>query len=310
MSSANPSGKAQKDRLAELEEQMLYLKTDAIDAVAGRVEGLPIQELLVRVDTLETNISVGRTVNYEREDSSSGFAVHMEERVNELDSSQKTLLEMINDMSEDFRVTFDVVRNEIADVNARLNLMMRAMANQAPTGGAISVSRVKIPEPKPFCVARDAKALENYIFDLEQYFKATNTVTEEAKVTLATMHLSEDAKLWWRSRYVDIQEGRCTIETWDALKRELRLQFFSMNVEILARRKLRDLRHTGEIRDYVKQFAGLMLDIRDMSEKDKVFCFVEGLKPWAMAKLYEQRVQDLTSAYAAAERLFDLTSDS
>ncbi|KAA0037094.1 reverse transcriptase [Cucumis melo var. makuwa] len=53
-----------------------------------------------------------------------------------------------------------------------------------------------------------------------------------------------------------------------------------------------------------------MLDIRDMSEKDKVFCFVEGLKPWARAKLYEQRVQDLTSAYAAAEWFFDLTSDS
>ncbi|KAA0061806.1 uncharacterized protein E6C27_scaffold89G00260 [Cucumis melo var. makuwa] len=53
-----------------------------------------------------------------------------------------------------------------------------------------------------------------------------------------------------------------------------------------------------------------MLDIRDMSKKDKVFCFVEGLKSWAEAKLYEQRVQDLTSAYAAVERLFDLTSDS
>ncbi|KAA0061797.1 uncharacterized protein E6C27_scaffold89G00150 [Cucumis melo var. makuwa] len=53
-----------------------------------------------------------------------------------------------------------------------------------------------------------------------------------------------------------------------------------------------------------------MLDIRDMSKKDKVFCFVKGLKPWAKAKLYEQRVQDLTSAYAAVERLFDLTSDS
>ncbi|KAA0054055.1 senescence-specific cysteine protease sag39 [Cucumis melo var. makuwa] len=74
---------------------------------------------------------------------------------------------------------------------------MRAMANQAPAEGAIPVSRVKNPEPKPFCGARDAKALQNYIFDLEQYFRATNTVTEEAKVTLATMYLSEDAKLWW-----------------------------------------------------------------------------------------------------------------
>ncbi|TYK22677.1 reverse transcriptase [Cucumis melo var. makuwa] len=53
-----------------------------------------------------------------------------------------------------------------------------------------------------------------------------------------------------------------------------------------------------------------MLDIRDVSEKDKVFWFVEGLKPWARAKLYKQRVQDLTLAYVVAEWLFDLTSDS
>ncbi|KAA0033369.1 9-cis-epoxycarotenoid dioxygenase NCED6 [Cucumis melo var. makuwa] len=215
MSSSNPSGKAQRDRLVEIEEQMLYLvevpdsirylesrvdeifeKADTIDAVAGRVEGLPIQDLLARVDALEENTNARRTINYERGESSSGFAAHMEERVSELDSAQKTLLEMINGMSEDFRVTLDVVRNEIADVNARLSLTM------------------------------DAKALENYFFDLEQYFKATNTVIEEAKVTLATMHLSNDAKLWWRSRYADIQEGRCTVDTWDALKRELHSQFF------------------------------------------------------------------------------------
>ena len=100
---------------------------------------------------------------------------------------------------------------------------------------------------------------------------------------------------------MDIQEGRCTIDTWDVLKKELRSQFFPENVEILTRQKLRDLKHTGSIRECVKQLADLLLDIRDMSEKDKVFCFVEGLKPWAKTELYEQRVQDLTSVYAAAE---------
>ncbi|KAA0062679.1 senescence-specific cysteine protease sag39 [Cucumis melo var. makuwa] len=154
-----------KSRLEEISE-----KTDRVNAVANRVEGLPIQELFARVDTLE--VTVGRTGNYEYGDSSLGFVVHMEDRVNELDSFQKTLLEMINGMSEDFRATLDVVRNEIADVNARLNLTMRAMANQTPVGGTISISKVKVSEPKPFCWVRDAKALENFIFDLEQYFKA------------------------------------------------------------------------------------------------------------------------------------------
>ncbi|KAA0066690.1 senescence-specific cysteine protease sag39 [Cucumis melo var. makuwa] len=173
-----------ESRLGEISE-----KTDIIDAVAGRVEGLPIQELLARVDTLEAN--VGRLGNYEYGDSSSGFVAHMEGRVNEVDNAKKTLLEMINDMSEDFRATFDVIRNEIADVKTRMSLTMRAMANQIPVGGAVPVTKVKVPEPKPFCGVRDAKALENFMFDLEQYFKATNTVTEEAKVTVLTRFLKK-----------------------------------------------------------------------------------------------------------------------
>ncbi|KAA0039097.1 uncharacterized protein E5676_scaffold2047G00180 [Cucumis melo var. makuwa] len=163
-------------RFLESRLEEMFEKADAIDAVAGRVKGLPIHELLARVDTLE----------------------------------------MTNDMSEDFGATLDVVRNEIVDVNTRLNFTMRAMENHAPAGGAISVSKVKILKPKPFCGARDAKALENFIFDLEQYFKTTNTVTEEAK---------------------------------NALKKELRSQFFPENVEMLARRELRELKHTGNIRD-------------------------------------------------------------
>ncbi|KAA0061383.1 uncharacterized protein E5676_scaffold692G00720 [Cucumis melo var. makuwa] len=265
MSSTNPSDKAQRDRLVELEEQMLYLvevldsirileshleeiveKADTADAVVGRVKGLPIQELLARVNTLEGK--VGRTGSHKRGDSSTGSVAHIEERVQELDSSQKTLLEMCEQWQTKLR--------------------------------------------------------------LEGQFWAMNTVTEEAKVTLATMHLSEDAKLWWSSQYVDMQEGRCTIDTWDALKKELCSQFFPENVEILSRRKLHELKHTGSISEYVKQFAGLMLEIRDMSEKDKVFCFVEGLKSWAKTKLYEQRVQDLMSVYAAAKQLFNLTNDS
>ena len=42
-----------------------------------------------------------------------------------------------------------------------------------------------------------------------------------------------------------------------------------------------------------------MLDIQYMSEKDKVFYFVEELKSWTITKLYEQKVQDLASVLAA-----------
>ena len=44
-----------------------------------------------------------------------------------------------------------------------------------------------------------------------------------------------------------------------------------------------------------------MLDIKDMSEVDKLFAFLEGLKPWAKQELERQRVADLATAQATAE---------
>ncbi|KAL0440633.1 UNVERIFIED_CONTAM: hypothetical protein Sradi_0002200 [Sesamum radiatum] len=48
-----------------------------------------------------------------------------------------------------------------------------------------------------------------------------------------------------------------------------------------------------------------MLDMRDMSEKDKLFNFVVGLKYWAQIELRRQGVKDLPSAIVAADRLMD-----
>ena len=53
-----------------------------------------------------------------------------------------------------------------------------------------------------------------------------------------------------------------------------------------------------------------MLDIRDMSEKDKLFYFLEGLKPWARMELHRQRVLDLATVQSAAERLTDYTFEN
>ncbi|KAL0355411.1 UNVERIFIED_CONTAM: hypothetical protein Sradi_3988000 [Sesamum radiatum] len=54
----------------------------------------------------------------------------------------------------------------------------------------------------------------------------------------------------------------------------------------------------------------MMLDIRDMSENDKLFTFMEGLKSWARLELQRQQVTDLGSAMAATERLTDFASET
>ena len=123
-----------KTRLNEIAK-----KVDVVDAISGCLDRLPIQYLLTRVDSLESRIMRTGNVTYKRGDSSSSSVVQVEELVIELDKSHKNMLEMINDMTEDFQVTLDVVRNEIAEVNMKVNLTMQALANQAPTGGEIPV---------------------------------------------------------------------------------------------------------------------------------------------------------------------------
>ena len=64
---------------------------------------------------------------------------------------------------------------------------------------------------------------------------------------MATMYLSGDAKVCWRTKYDGIENGRCTITSWADLKRELKTQFLPENVANMARRQLRELKQVGTV---------------------------------------------------------------
>ena len=57
---------------------------------------------------------------------------------------------------------------------------------------------------------------------MEQYFVAARIPVGE-QVTITTIYLSGDAKLWWRTRSSnDVAAGRPKIEMWEILKKELK----------------------------------------------------------------------------------------
>ncbi|RVW74601.1 hypothetical protein CK203_050922 [Vitis vinifera] len=66
--------------------------------------------------------------------------------------------------------------------------------------------------------------------------------------------------------------------TWDAFKREIKRQFYPKDVAYLARMKR--LKHTGSIREYVKEFSTLMLEIPNMSDEELLFNFMDNLQSW------------------------------
>lgn len=101
-------------------------------------------------------------------------------------------------------------------------------------------------------------------------------------------------------------EIRPKITVFAELRKELKEQFLPANSGWVARESLRRLKHTGTVREYVKEFTSLMLDIKDMSEGDKLFNFMAGLQSWAQIELRRSGVIDLSSAIVAADSLVDL----
>ncbi|KAK2979457.1 hypothetical protein RJ640_015086 [Escallonia rubra] len=194
------------------------------------------------------------------------------------------------------------------ELQDRVELLSRAVVN-TPAGGVEHSSRPRVPEPKSYGGARDAKELENFLFDIEQYFRAIRVDSEVTKVSMAAMYLVGDAKLWWRKKYAEIEDGSCVINTWEILKRELKNQFFPENTAFNARKALLECKNTGSVREYCQAFSALMLDISDMSAVDRLFFFMEGLKPWARTELNRRRVNNLNEAIIAAESLSDYNSE-
>ena len=138
---------------------------------------------------------------------------------------------------------------------------------------------------------------------MERYFEAIALTDEAAKVRTATLYLIDTTTLWWRRRFADMEKYICTIEMWEDFKREIKKQFYLEDVAYLARKNMRHLKHIGSIRDYVKEFSSLMLEIPNMTENELLFNFMDNLQGWVEQELKRQGVQDLAIAMAVAKSL-------
>ncbi|KAL6320899.1 hypothetical protein AAG906_010708 [Vitis piasezkii] len=91
------------------------------------------------------------------------------------------------------------------------------------------------------------------------HFEAIVLTDEAIKVCTTTLNLIDNAILWWRRRFDNMQKDIFTIET----------------------KNMRRLKHTGSIHHYVKKFSSLMLEILeipDMIEEELLFNFMDNLQ--------------------------------
>ncbi|KAG9447516.1 hypothetical protein H6P81_013644 [Aristolochia fimbriata] len=183
-------------------------------------------------------------------------------------------------MRDDIFSTFEIFRSEMdeklngmvegmEEMRAHIRVLNCALANGGSSAGTES-KKVKAREPKPFTVST---------------------------------YLDDDANLWWRRRADDLEASTRKVETWEDFKKELKNQLFPEDVDFQARKELRALKQMGTFREYVRFFSSLMLSIPKMADEDKLFAFLDGLRPWAHNELRRREVKTLTTAISTAEKL-------
>ncbi|XP_069145506.1 uncharacterized protein [Solanum lycopersicum] len=171
-------------------------------------------------------------------------------------------------------------------------------------------TRIEAPKPKEFRGERSAQDVENFLWKMDAYFEHLNMPNEAAKIRTATMYLTDTEMLWCRRKKENIEKGVCCIDGWEQFKVELKCQFYPQNVVREARRKLRELKQTFSIRDYVKEFTKLTLQFPSLTSEDLLCYFLDGLQNLAKQELQRRQVTDVDEAIVVVESLNDFRADA
>ena len=92
-------------------------------------------------------------------------------------------------------------------------------------------SRIDVPRPSKFNGSHDSKAIENFLFQVEDYLDIQNVIIEDLRIKAATTLLDGDAIAWWRRKRSDMERGQCVIDTFDDFKIELCNYFMPKNAQ-------------------------------------------------------------------------------
>lgn len=138
-----------------------------------------------------------------------------------------------------------------------------------------------MPKPaKPDLFKGASASAQNWLYAIEQYFHATQTIhNENFMIHFASASLRDQAAVWWRSTEKQYKQAGNEIVTWDAWKKAFLEQYQPKKASEIAREKLYTIHQGGSVSAYCDTFNSHLLHITDMSDTDQLFQFLRGLHP-------------------------------
>ncbi|XP_008230434.1 PREDICTED: uncharacterized protein K02A2.6-like [Prunus mume] len=202
-----------------------------------------------------------------------------------------------------FMAELTALRDEVKDVKGNWALCKEAVLNKTRTQKEPKV--LDSFKPKSYNGKREVKELNTFLWNIKRYFKYLKLEDDEPKINTATLFRTDNALMWWRRRSMEIEQGTFTLETWDEFKKDIMLHFYPENAKYEAKEKLRWLKQTGSVKNYVATFTNLLFEVPSMKDEDKLMYFMSGLQNWAKLELQRRHVQTLSEAIAAAKSLVE-----
>ncbi|GKE67459.1 putative retrotransposon gag domain, aspartic peptidase domain protein, partial [Tanacetum coccineum] len=172
----------------------------------------------------------------------------------------------------EFGEEISTIHQTFEDLQADVALCKRSLASGGDTTN--HGPKLDVPKPSPFLGKREARAVDVFLWEIKQYLKGIDVVDDASKIKMATRYLKDTAH-----RYVgDIAD--------------LKKQFYPENAKNEAKSRLRKLKQSGTIREYVKEFT--TLDMEGVQDLSMAIAHVEALIDFSTrmepSKLKDQKV--------------------
>ncbi|GAV65234.1 hypothetical protein CFOL_v3_08749, partial [Cephalotus follicularis] len=135
------------------------------------------------------------------EDAADNLTARLEDLVAGVTVIQNSHNELLGNTKERFKqvvldmISFTYELRKSVELNQEDISLLKKALHGGPSRAEGASNKFRVPEPKQFGGRRDAKELRNFLWDMESYFQAIR-VPEEEKVSITSMYLARDVKLW------------------------------------------------------------------------------------------------------------------
>jgi hypothetical protein len=190
--------------------------------------------------------------------------------------------------AEQLMAQMQALQAEHANVVQQLQQAQAQLAAAAQVAGpeaahAIAPAPVtlKMPKPPVFSGRNREPSPQNWSYQMENYLLANGVdlATPQA-ATYAAGYLADAALTWHRMHLADVARGLAqNYPSWAEFQAALITRFTPISPERTAREKLTTLRQGKSVRAYAQEFNLCMIELPLMEERDRLYRFLEGLKP-------------------------------